>query len=350
MRTLFCPVCLDERRVRVREIAETYPVKNDPIEVLANVAFCEVCDNSIFNEELDEVNLETAFNAYRQKHGLLTSLEIQEILDKYALSQRGAAILLGWGEVTINRYLNGAIQSSAHNALLELLREPKNMQTIFEARRHDLPEFIIEPLEERLSNLVNGDIESVFEDAFSNIMDSHQCDLETGNKAFRLDVLENMVLYFTSQSDYVFKTKLNKLLWYADFANYSMSSNSISGSRYLAHHHGPVPEHYQLLFGEMDRRGLIYLVEKEFEGRDGEYYTGETVNSNSQCNTGVFSSSELHVLEYIANYFANYNSKQIRKLSHDELGYSETAKQDFISYRWADDLSIRPRESDEVPF
>lgn len=44
------------------------------------------------------------------------------------LSQRSFAKLLNWGDKTIRRYENGAVQDRAHNSLLLFLRDPENMR------------------------------------------------------------------------------------------------------------------------------------------------------------------------------------------------------------------------------
>ena len=90
---------------------------------------CTVCGEELFNEELDSATLINAYNEYRRKHKLLLPEEIRKIREQYGLSQRSFAKLLNWGDKTIRRYENGAVQDRAHNSLLLFLREPENMRT-----------------------------------------------------------------------------------------------------------------------------------------------------------------------------------------------------------------------------
>lgn len=68
--------------------------------------------------------LRTARDLYRQKHGLLTSSNIARLRGRYGLSQRALARLLGWGEVTIQRYEKGVILSTLRFVLEKFGQAP----------------------------------------------------------------------------------------------------------------------------------------------------------------------------------------------------------------------------------
>ena len=74
-----------------------------------------------------------AYKKYRTIHNLLNPEEIKSIREKYDLSQNEFSNLLGWGEKTICRYENGAIQDNVHNDLLKLLKD--NDQNIIFLRK-----------------------------------------------------------------------------------------------------------------------------------------------------------------------------------------------------------------------
>lgn len=107
----------------VREINETILVKGEEFEVTGEVRFCAHCGSQIFDEELDSKKLNKAYDLYKIKHGLLSSYEIKNIRKRYALSARAFSKLLGFGEKTVTRYENGAIQDEAQNNLMYLMRD-----------------------------------------------------------------------------------------------------------------------------------------------------------------------------------------------------------------------------------
>lgn len=69
----FCDHCNEMVEYDVKNIAESYPVYGEQIEIPATVAVCKKCGAILFNEELDSKNLLLAQNEYRRKHKLLTA-------------------------------------------------------------------------------------------------------------------------------------------------------------------------------------------------------------------------------------------------------------------------------------
>mgnify|MGYP002508221313 CR=1 FL=1 len=69
--------------------------------------------------------------------------------------------------------------------------------------------------------------------------------------------LFDMVSYIVMKHGEVFPTKLNKLMFYADFNHYRKTGQSISGLQYRALNFGPVPDHYATIYDntpELDKR------------------------------------------------------------------------------------------------
>ena len=123
----FCETCGKEVKTRKVRRKEVYTVFDEEVEVTAEVLVCVDCGEDIFCEKLDSETLVKAYNEYRRRHKLLLPGEIRQIREQYGLSQRSFAKLLNWGDKTIYRYENGAIQDKVHNSLLLLLRKPANM-------------------------------------------------------------------------------------------------------------------------------------------------------------------------------------------------------------------------------
>ncbi len=123
----YCESCRKETQTKIIKKNEVYVVCGEGIEVEAQVLVCAECGEELFCEELDSATLKLAYDTYRRKHKLLLPEEIKAIREMYGLSQRSFAKLLNWGEKTIYRYENGALQDRAHNSLLRLLRKPENM-------------------------------------------------------------------------------------------------------------------------------------------------------------------------------------------------------------------------------
>lgn len=52
--------------------------------------------------------------AYRKEPDTIYIEEIQQILEKYSIGKRPLSLLLGWGETTLTRFLDGDVPSKAY--------------------------------------------------------------------------------------------------------------------------------------------------------------------------------------------------------------------------------------------
>ena len=111
-----CPLCGKTQEVEERKRFTTITLKGDKVTYEEKFYFCANAndeENEFETGSMTNKNLLNARNAYRVKHGLLTSDEIVAIRESYGLSQVDLAKLLGWGEATISRYESKAIQDEA---------------------------------------------------------------------------------------------------------------------------------------------------------------------------------------------------------------------------------------------
>lgn len=122
-RLYFCPICNREEISEVKTITEQYEVKDEKIDVDANIRFCSKCGEELYDFELEQKTIVSAYNAYRANHGLLLPTQIKNLREKYGLSASSFSKLLGFGEKTITRYENGALQDNAQNNLMVLMED-----------------------------------------------------------------------------------------------------------------------------------------------------------------------------------------------------------------------------------
>lgn len=149
----YCPKCNKERETEIREEKEIYPVKNEPTEILAKVTYCKHCGEQIWNDELDNNNLQEAYHKYRSVHGLLQPEDIKEIREKYNITQTTFAKILGFGEKTIARYETGSIQDSAQNNLMELANFPNVFEHLLKKSISNISKSDYDKAIEALANL-----------------------------------------------------------------------------------------------------------------------------------------------------------------------------------------------------
>jgi len=336
MKLYYCDNCRDDVETRVIERDEEFPVRGDPVRVKSSVRVCNVCGEDIFDEELDSRNLETAFDVYRERHDVISSSEIEALREKYGLSQRSLAALLGWGEVTVHRYESGAIPDEAHNQMLRLLGDPRNVASLFERTKDRLPAAAGKKLEARLAEILEGSETSRRCLETRRLEQRYPLGPLTGYVRFSEDVLKDMIHFFASRESGVLKTKLNKLLFYADFLHFQLHTVSISGATYVHLPYGPVPDGYERYLSSLIEDELIQPREVAFT----EEITGEYLVAAHEPDMRWLRDSAKTVLNAVYEHFRHMGSKRISDLSHDEEGYRQTKPGEPISYEYADRLKV----------
>ena len=85
---------------------------------------CSVCGSEFQTMEQLEASLKIGKEAAEKAEDQLTPEKIISIREKYNASQKAFAIILGMGELTINKYEQGEKPSSSNRLLLLLSEDP----------------------------------------------------------------------------------------------------------------------------------------------------------------------------------------------------------------------------------
>lgn len=330
----YCEVCGREVETKIITRKEVFNVCREDIEVDAKVMVCAEFGEELFNEELDSATLINAYNEYRRRHKLLLPEEIRRIRGQYGLSQRSFAKLLNWGDKTIRRYENGAVQDRAHNSLLLFLREPENMRTYLTENEVALDEKQISRLLETVDKLEQDTDFRVGRRYFDLLFSRVPCE-ENGFKGFDYEKLCAMVLFFAHKSAGLLKTKLMKLLNYSDMIFYKENGLSISGLKYAHLPYGPVPDNFDMILGKMAADHIAH-IEVFYDGS----YENHQVIPECDVPEGALSDKEIEVLNRIYEKFKNFGSAEISNYSHREKGYNATKTGQIISYAYAMDIQL----------
>lgn len=336
--TRFCPNCDREQETRVVKRVQSLVVRGEDIEVDADVVVCTGCGEDIFDPSYDNRILKQAYDAYRERHGLLTSREIRELRERYGLSQRSLAKLLGWGLVTIQRYEQGALQDKAHDAVLRSLMDPQRFLLELERSGDRLPERIREEARQRAIDanrvaqpqMISRQVERMIKFAYET--DPLLC----GLRPFQLDRLGELVGWIATRCGDLFKTKLAKLLWLVDFAHFRLHRVSVTGLVYSRLPHGPAPHRFQMLLGILEEIGVIRLVECTAGPYEGEIIEPGEKTAGLDGST----ESERHVIETVVDRFGHRSSAELSRMSHCERVWTERKDGEPIPYSEADEVRM----------
>lgn len=332
-RILFCPNCDDDRQVKVVERRESYPVRSEEIEILSKVAVCVHCGEGVPDEELDDVTLQLAYETYRRKHDLLGPDEIVGLREKYGLSQRAFARLLGWGEATIARYESGKLPDKAHNVTLKNLRDPMQMERFLETHGDVLTTREREHLEKHLHQLGEKSLAQRVEKAI--ILSSDRMpSIYNGYRPLALMRLAHMIVFFAERTE-LWKTTLMKLMFYADYLHFKSYAVSISGASYARLPNGPAIHQYKYVLPALEDDGYFRLRPEE-RGP----YEGEVILPTTGFDPSLFSEIELKTMDAVVSKLGRLSAADLSNLSHQEEAWKEVPTGRLIPYSFADSLSL----------
>jgi len=329
-----CDIC-GGNESKIIEKRETLQVREDEIEINSCIRICE-CGNELFDEELEEDNLSRAYDLYRMKHSIIAISEIREIRERYALSQRTLGKILGWGEVTIHRYETGAVPDASHNKMLLLLKDPSVMKQLLLDSQDVIPKTTFARAMHRIVEILERRESEDFFNLIQKRLKYPNVSIDSGFKQLDLVKLANVVLYFASNISDMWKTKLNKLLFYSDFICFKELTVSITGLRYLKSDFGPVPQDYETVIASLKMLGFVDIVPTETAYNVNG---GDIIKPLDCYDPDVFKPEELEVLEIVRKKFSEFSSREISEYSHQEKGWVVTPFYEAISYGYASELN-----------
>jgi len=149
---------------------------------------------------------------------------------------------------------------------------------------------------------------------------------------FNQDKLEAAILFFTSNRDIVDlgKTKLMKLLYFADFEHFERYDVPITGATYGRLPKGPVPREALDVLKEMDERELLEISNEPVGNHVRERYIPLV-----DPDLSVFSAAERNTLNEVTVLFRKFTLTEIIERSHQEAPWLACSTGESIPYELA---------------
>ena len=331
-----CPLCDKMHEVEERKRTSTITIKGDKVTYEERFYYCVNADedeNEFETGSMTNENLLNARNAYRVKHGLLTSNEIIAIRDSYGLSQVDLAKLLGWGEATISRYESKAIQDEAYDTMLRLIKDnplqaldflKKNADKFPGLKRMEIRAKIVEKLDSYGKEYLTR---QAMEGEYANFGEPSD---SNGNTLLNIDKVEEVVSYFAETVSNLFKVKLMKMLWYADALSFKTNGTAITGLVYRHNEMGALPiGHYSLM--NLEKLNVQEEVSINYDSMLHVYPT-------KGMNYDGLSDDEKYVLDLVVKKFKNYKAQDIVDYMHKEKAYRDTKPGEIIPFSLAKEI------------
>jgi putative zinc finger/helix-turn-helix YgiT family protein len=274
LQQVLCWNCRTRTEYTIKSRKSVRVIKGTEYTYHEQYAVCNTCGEEVMVPGLSDANEHELDNLYRRNHGLITIDDIYAILKKYNIEKRPLSNLLGFGELTITRYLDGQLPSRRYSDLLLLVLNDENAMR--------------EILYKNKSNIT----EKAFQKSMEAITErEHFLDNKTKT--------ELIAMYVIKSSYEVTNLSLQKLLYYIKVFGFILLKKDVLNESCEAWVHGPVfPD--------------VYEKYKKF---------GREVISNEEldiCFENLLSSEEMSMIDYVLKNFGIYNGSILREFTHKE--------------------------------
>ncbi len=279
----FCEKCHDMVKYYIVEKKMEKNIKGKEIEYIGKVAVCDECKTEIFVADIRDYNLRMLDDAFREKEGLISVSEMELILGKYDIGKRPLSLLLGWGEGTLTRYLDGDIPTKQYSDILKtILNEPKHMKKLLEENKERITGIAYKRCSEALMSI----------------------EKESPMTVKSEDKIDHVVKYLLVNCSDITPLALQKLLYYAQGFFKAFTGEYLFHNNCEAWIHGPV---YRSVYYKYKNYGYNPIEENEWDYTDIE-----------------LDKIEKEILDSIIRNFGCYSGKVLEKMTHAEMPWSIT--------------------------
>lgn len=278
--TAVCIECGCKTTYTLKSHLEKLTVRGISFKYVEHSAHCTQCGNEVYVPEVNDENVRSREDEYRKAALLITVSDINEILEKYSIGAGPLAKLLGFGEVTINRYINGQLPSKSHSdKLLEILESHEKMEEYLESGRNEI------------SNVAYTKCRAAI-DELKKIYSNKKIDI--------------VARYLLCKCADVTPMALQKMLYYAQAFFQALFNKPLFTDPCQAWIYGPVyPEVY-------------------FKYRDFGYDPIRLPEIDFCFNSTTLSEREIKLLDAIIVAFGRYSGSTLRWMTHNEQPWLET--------------------------
>lgn len=272
----FCPTCRHETSFVCKKVPITQTINGREYTFSITKAFCTECAGEVCPPGLIDKNIKEIDEQFRAKEGIVSISDIRRLLKIYNIKNAPASLALGFGEVTIQRYLSGQMPSKEYSDIIsKALSCPRFMkQRLMENRDRVAPVAYQKSIAaaERLEELfsISGKLQSV-------------------------------IAYVFRQMEEVTPLMLQKILYYIQGIHLALTGTPIFEEDCQAWVHGPVYEKVYDLFkgfkyNPIDDDRFVF-----FEGKNNDL----TVQEKS-------------IVDLVLNSFGAYSGKTLERITHQE--------------------------------
>jgi putative zinc finger/helix-turn-helix YgiT family protein len=312
---LDCPYCESKAELKIDKQTRTF--RKEEFHVFSYYYKCKKCGKEFTTTELDEVNVHQVYNQYREKYSIPFPEQLTSIREHYGLSGAKMSEILGFGTNQFRLYESGKMPEGGNSTVLSLIVNPMSFKEILIKNSSLVSSRKYDEIIQKIDKDINDNFTICLEQSL--FPQNKIPNKFTGYSIPDFEKFANMVLFLISNAP--FKVRLNKLLFYADFAQYKYSGRSISGCKYAAIDMGSVPDNYSLIFGLLESKGYLTTELVTIKGKEHDKFVPCKLFDKK-----LFDASEIEILNSVLHKFHSKTTNEIKLISHDELAWIKNEK------------------------
>ena len=272
----FCMACRKNTEYTLQKQNIIKTIKETDYTFSITIAVCNECGEEMSIPGLIDKNIQEVDEQYRAYEGIVSIDDIEKLMKIYKIGKGPLSLVLGFGEVTITRYLSGQIPSKRYSDILRAALSS--------------PSFMKEKLHENKDKIAPA--------AYTKAMDAAT---QLENLFSVSDKMLRVIAYVFHKLGEVTPLMLQKLLYFIQGVSYALNKRPIFYEDCQAWVHGPVyPEVYDLF-------------------RDFKYNPIEDARfAIFQGTEDALTEDERKVIDSVLNTFGEYGGKILERITHNE--------------------------------
>ena len=280
-RMQFCIECRKDTKYRIQRVPCTKCIKGKEYVFEISEAVCENCGEPVFIHGLMDRNAQEIDVQYRLQEGIISIENINNLMEVYKIGKAPLSLALGFGEITITRYLAGQIPSKEYSEVIKNALES--------------PAFMLKKLDENM--------DKIGETAYKKAVNAAK-ELEP---LFALS--EKMLLtisYIFKRAEEVTPLALQKMLYFIQGIYMVFFDVELFSEECEAWVHGPV-------FKD------VYEVFKNFKYNPID----DTRFAMFQNRFNELTDNEKKVIDLVVDSFGMYSGKTLEQITHGEAPWKD---------------------------
>jgi len=281
---IFCPECREYVDYIVKKEKRKYTIREKEYNFNITAAYCENCGEELDIPGLLDLQMKEVDKQYREEEGIVSINDIEKLMSLYDIGKAPLSLALGFGEITITRYLKGQVPSKDYSHIINCaLHSPKYMMNKLNENKNKIGLNAYEKSKARATYL-----ENIF-----NISPK----------------LLAVISYIFEETLEITPLALQKLLYFIQGIYIALYDIPLFEEDCYAWVHGPVYDTVYNLFKEfkynpIDDNRFIIVKNRFVE----------------------LSNREQKVIQLVLNTFGNYSGKILENITHREKPWIESRK------------------------